>query len=448
MAANIETTGFASYLRELRALTEQGMREGALGLASVDLAHGHLDGRVARELRSAVSLEHLREIGAFFTGEDLANRLVGQLDEVSTGLRYADPSCGCGDLLLAVARRLPIEGDLDATLRAWGSALTGVDREPSFVGATRQRLALLAMLRGARRCLGHDQDADLCAAFPNLDQGDGLEWPGLENADVVLLNPPYGLTAVPEPCAWGSGLATEAATWIDAALARMAVGSELLAILPDVLRSGSRYARWRVSVRARAAVLAVQPVGRFDALTDVDVFLLRLRRRNAPDQALGGATLLPDGETPRGPADGLVALGDICRISVGSVVDRRDPHTGGFVPYVTTRELPQRGEFRPERTRRFSKRLFKPPFVVVRRTSRPTLDEARLRPVVVRSNCDIAVENHLLVLEPAGRRSLSSCRGLAEILVESRVSDWLNDRIRLRHLTVEALRELPVKKPL
>src|SRR3990172_2507246 len=72
-------------------------------LRSVNAA---LDGEASQELRKRISLEQLRQDGAFFTGAQLANAAVANIEQNSI---YFDPSCGAGNLLVACAKKLPIE---------------------------------------------------------------------------------------------------------------------------------------------------------------------------------------------------------------------------------------------------------------------------------------------------------------------------------------------------
>lgn len=436
MAGAIPNSGFRRYVRELRQLTRVAVSSGGLPHSGIDLAHAHLDERAGRELRSAVALEDLRRIGAFFTGEALARQLLARAQAPSNWCHVVDPACGCGDLLLAAARRLEVTDSLRETLERWGTVLHGVDREPEFVETARHRLTLLALVRGARPARGERLDPS--SLLPGLTVADGRRSTCLKRADLVLLNPPYGQVPAPEETRWGTGRVTEAALWIDGALESMPDGARLLAIVPDVLRSGSRYSRWREEVRARSQSIDLHTIGQFDALTDVDVFLFDAVSGEISQRTHHSAD--PQNTTRRVAA----TLGDVCRVMVGAVVDRRDPHVGPKVPYLTTAELPQEGEFAPTRTRRFGKRRFVAPFVVVRRTSRPTLDAARLRPVVVHSPEAVAVENHLLVLQPSETSGVEACRRLASALQRPAVTAWLNERIRLRHMTVGAMREIPL----
>lgn len=432
MASPVAGSPFRRYVRELRSLTTDSVRNGAITYSNVDLVAGHLDGRANRELRDAISIADLRVLGAFFTGERLATKALCTAD-VEQAEVIVDPACGCGDLLLAAAGRLPVEHDLGSTLASWGRVLHGADVIPEFVEVAHHRLALLALRRGA---VGVDgREIDLPSLFPNVVVGDGLALASTRHAELVLLNPPYGQVPAPAEYPFGRGLVSAAAIWVDALLDQMSKGTAFVALLPDVLRSGSRYGRWRRSVGARLEIGDLDLAGQFDALTDVDVFVLDGRRSERADV----------GWAPEDRGDSRLA--DWCSVMVGSVVDGRDPHEGPRVPYITTRELPLEGSFEPRRERAFAKRLFAPPFVVVRRTSRPSVgDQPRLRPVVVTGQRNVAVENHLLVLQPRGG-GLGACRDLASRLRTSRVTDWLDLRIRLRHLTVGALRDLPLDEP-
>jgi hypothetical protein len=68
-----------------------------------------LDGVAGKELQKLVSLPARRAFGAFFTGSELAEKLLGTLRLRSDKYFIYDPTVGAGDLLLAGARRLPLE---------------------------------------------------------------------------------------------------------------------------------------------------------------------------------------------------------------------------------------------------------------------------------------------------------------------------------------------------
>jgi hypothetical protein len=54
----------------------------------------------------------------------------------------------------------------------------------------------------------------------------------------------------------------------------------------------------------------------------------------------------------------------------------------------------------------------------------------------------VAVENHLIVFLPKNNK-LSECKRLLRVLKSRKTDQWLNNRIRCRHLTVRSLNELP-----
>ena len=389
--------------------------------------NAHLDGEAGRRLRGAIRVEELRELGAFFTGESLADRLMSLVPHDRR--RYVDWACGCGDLLLAASKRLPVATSLEATLTRWNRQLFGIDVVPAFVRATRARLVLAAMSRGAA------PDDDLTRPtelLTNVTVGDGLTARTLSK-DAVLLNPPYGRVPAPADCEWTSGKTTEAALFVDRVLHSSSRGAYVAVILPEVLRAGSRYERWRALVESRLAVATIQPAGVFDALTDVDVFLL------TGDVGRTRTTVLTSW-TPRVHG---ARLGDLCEVSVGALVDYRDPGVGPWRAYLDARGRGGLREAIPQRRRRFAGTVVRPPFVVVGRTNRPNQGAGpRIRATVVRGARPVAVENHLLVLRPFDH-TVRGCRALVGIVESDRASEFLDERLRCRHLTVGAVEEIP-----
>lgn len=53
------------------------------------------------------------------------------------------------------------------------------------------------------------------------------------------------------------------------------------------------------------------------------------------------------------------------------------------------------------------------------------------------------VENHLIIIQPIDGQ-LQTCRKLLKKLKSNSVQEWINQRIRCRHLTVPAIRDIPV----
>ena len=111
-----------------------------------------LNNGAAVELRQAAGLRAQKAQGAFFTSASLADRAASALGvSVRESHFYFDPTCGVGDLLLAIARRMKVGSTASGTLALWGNQLIGCDISSVFVRATRARLAILAMQRAGCR---------------------------------------------------------------------------------------------------------------------------------------------------------------------------------------------------------------------------------------------------------------------------------------------------------
>jgi hypothetical protein len=395
-----------------------------------------LNGEVSTELRRAVSLKTRRKYGAYFTGTTLGERLLKKCSSFNANRTFYDASCGMGDLLLAAAKNLPLAKSLPQTLAQWGHQLTGTDLHPEFVAGAKTRLVLLARLR-------HQTTEALIASpdkfFPDIRVGNGLaERTAFQRATTLLLNPPYGLVKALTGCGWAGGRVSEAAIFIIAALERSRPGTEVLAILPEVLRSGTFSEHWRNRVSELAEVHLIEPYGIFDESADIDVFLLRLVRR-----AEGRTMRQKKWPTPRTTRWTTVA--DCFRAHVGRVVPHRDKKNGPKRAYIHARSVPTWTVMKTfTETRRHKGPAYKPPFVVIRRTSRPG-DAYRATATVINGKSPIAVENHLIVCEPKDGK-LATCKKLMLQLKTDAVNEYINSRIRCRHLTVKAIKEVPLNK--
>ena len=180
-----------------------------------DVIDNALDGGPSFELAKSESLHDRRLMGAFFTGSAVADRMATHWCEHVEKFTYVDPACGAGDLLLAVAQRLPALDSLKATLRSWGECLVGFDLDTRFISATKARLTLLARQRspdGWRTSVPRDS-----IAFPNIVVADGLSRPHIDYSDNVrlLMNPPYSAVQAPEDCSWATGGVCAAAVFLD-----------------------------------------------------------------------------------------------------------------------------------------------------------------------------------------------------------------------------------------
>lgn len=399
-----------------------------------------LNGQAAEQLRVLVPRAVRRTEGAFFTGSQVRAKFEQLLEDSPS---FWDPTCGAGDLLLAAAGTLPLASGMADTLRHWGKALHGGDLQPSFVQAAKIRVFLLAAARHKER--GDSLDINVQAGT-NLLKGikvsnayDELEKPKSYRG-TILLNPPFGSVQAPASCDWSSGSVSQAAVMALAAADKLAVGRQFVAILPDVLRSGSRYARWRSSLETILELDHIDLYGQFDDHTDIDVFLLSGRRRRRSN----AGTRINDFWYPH--QSSTLTVSDNFDVSVGTVVDNRDPHSGPNVPFLTARDLGDAVSIEePDRFRSFSGRLFMPPFVAVRRTSRPGLrsdGSARAAGTVVTGNREIAVDNHIIAVRPRSGRT-DDCLQLLDVLNSKDTSEWLDSRIRCRHLTVGVIRSIP-----
>ena len=393
-----------------------------------------LNGGAAVALRKSADPCAQRGQGAFFTSPSLASRAAAILGSDSDSHVYFDPTCGAGDLLLAIARNMKLGSTVSDTLAIWGSRLFGCDISSVFVRATRARLALLAMQRIGR----HESltSQDLSKLLPSITTVNILDRPDLyAQTDRIIMNPPYVPVNVSEGCCWSTGITNAAACFAADALANAIEGSRIVAILPDVVRSGSRYERWREMVLGLARLDHIELVGLFDSTTDVDVFLLGLtvQSDNSRQQTrwTQGSNMV-DVDT----------VSDRFSVHVGAVVPHRDPEEGNEHPYVDVKCLsPWSTKLLIKGSRRFAGRTFQPPFVAIRRTSSPR-DPCRAVATTVLGTLDVAVENHVIVCVPHDH-SVESCQRLVVRLRSPSTDTWLNERIRCRHLTVAAVADLP-----
>lgn len=393
-----------------------------------------LNGQASVELRLAAPLETRRKFGAFFTGTDLGAKLIACGTGFGPNSVFFDPTCGMGDLLIAAARCLPICDSLTKTLKKWGQQLSGTDLHQEFVDGARTRLVLLA-----RQIHKSDEVLQIPNAklFPNIRVADGLKQASLfSRATHLLLNPPFGQVAAPPNCKWAGGRITEAAAFVIAALEQAKPGTQMLAILPEVLRSGSFSEQWRRRVGQLAEIQIVQPYGIFDDCADVDVFLLRLVKRPTEVVATNYAWAI------RTCIIGSTTIGDFFEVHVGRVVPHRDPEAGPSHPYIHARSVPAWTIMKNfTDSRHHSGLVYKTPFVAIRRTSRPG-HPYRATATVIAGITPVAVENHLIVCEPKDG-TLATCKALMKQLKTKAVNEFLDQRIRCRHLTVGAVSSIP-----
>lgn len=433
LPTSFEVTSYDSYVSSVEELARAALNS-SVNWEPYLAPSGILDGQAGMALRTSIPLRIRRKQGAFFSSSDLRAAALNQSrDVIDSPGPFLDPAVGAGDLLIEVARHLPIERSLALTLLSWGQVLHGRDLEPMFVRLAKARLVLLAVEMGAVADPGEINDLE--EVLPEIKVGDGLEllargWSGGH----IVMNPPFTYRRASEETNWASGRTNMAAMFLATAVAGAQPGTRLTAILPDVIRAGSRYGRLREFVDARLNKPSAKSYGQFDAWTDIDVFILK----GVIEHSMVTTTATQWWSPTIGKQ-----LGDMFDIHVGPVVPHRDLETESTHPYLRARKIPLGGEFDVSYAehRGFQSRLFHPPFVVVRRTSRPG-DKSRGMGTVICGTGGVLVENHLIILKPKDG-SLDTCYRIVNILDSTHARDWLDNRIRCRHLTVRALREMP-----
>jgi len=385
-------------------------------------------------LRNLIPLKVRRRAGAFFTTTGLADTLVRPFSsELRATPTVLDPACGAGDLLIASARHFKSFKDRDRRLEEWSQRVHGRDLFEEFVLAARVRMYLAATKSSTRV-------PSLKELFQNVRSGCSLSTTEMyAAASHIVLNPPFTLVAAPDACEWRNGRVSAAALFLELAAKHGSPGTRIAAVLPDVLRSGTGYEKWRAMVERYLHVESVTVAGRFARWADVDVFLLHAVVRTPSQRRCSGKWV------PTKAADDTV--GERFTVSVGPLVDYRSPKQGYRRPYLTVDGAPSWTTISSDqvkRHRRFLGTLFKPPFVLVRRTSRFG-DTHRAVATIVTGRRLVAVENHLIVLVPH-EKSLVACNELMQVLKSKKTTRWLDARIRCRHLTVSALRTVPWRR--
>lgn len=387
----------------------------------------------ARQASLTLKNSHeVKKTGSYFTSHSLAINALSHLPSKITRKSIVfDPTCGTGDLLLAASDFLPVNVSLDKTINCWSKVLRGFDLHESFVECTKLRLIERAILRGARVAtknlyfLEHQFTHIQCGnIFENLET--------ISNASHIITNPPYTQVKLERARTWGKGRQNIAGVIFEDTLLAATPGSNYVAILPDVFRSGTRHERWRQEVlNTLSKNTRISIAGRFDKTTDVDVVLISGQVNNHRSQKH---------KKPK-PSTSTISVGDLFDVSVGPLVAYRDKLAGNIAPYICAKSVEWWKEINCQSTRRTKSRLITPPFVVIGRTSSPT-DNSRAKASIIRGDQPIAVENHLLVLRPK-KNGLHECRKLVKLLKHDSTNRFMNTRIRCRHLTVLSVKEIP-----
>ena len=247
-----------------------------------------------------------------------------------------------------------------------------------------------------------------------------------------MMNPPFQQINSNAEYSWCSGKVSYAAIF----LYKMRVhypDVQTISILPDVLRSGSRYSHLRDLLDFHNHS-TINIYGKFDSMTDVDVFTLDYNPNNQCNEEYDSKIRQE------------VLISDIFDVHVGLVVPHRDKICGKRYPYLKANNVPTGGII--SSVQDTLKSMHKPvrgPFVVVRRTSSPS-DKIRCVSSIISSTRLFHLDNHLIFLKPKTNESpLEHCRRIHAFFSSPECSNIINNLIRCRHLTVRIIRNLTYK---
>jgi SAM-dependent methyltransferase len=397
----------------------------------IDDARKYLDGAASVELRRLVELETRRESGAFFTDSRMAQVVLDLINSSieATSVVY-DPACGAGNLLLAAANLFQQKYPLLNV----DKSILGTDIHIEFIEAARARLRINNIIQNI------DQGSSVNEAINgSVIVADGL----VENefyriATHIVANPPFNLIDSGNSFNWAKGKVSAAAIFMSKIISFVKPGTKIVALLPDVLRSGSRYQKWRQEIESACEVDENILLGQFDKYADVDVFALSLTKKNQAKELNHKRRTIQAQDYLIG-----TRVEDLFDVCVGPVVDNRDPHTGTSLQYVVSRGLKgwdEIGQF--DKVRRHSGKSFESPFIVIKRTSRVG-DSSRAIASIINSPAPVYVDNHLIILTPKNG-SLEECRSVLRVLQNNTVDNWINEQIRCRHLTVKVVSKIPL----
>ncbi len=389
---------------------------------------------ISKKIRDLIPIEELKTFGAFFTGDQLSDKAANLLSSFSEKSRLLDPACGAGSLLISVLKYLPVRRTLSATLNMWGDILYGFDLHEEFIRATKLRIILDAMQRV--EIIDVTNISTLESSLPHIQTGNIYDNShSLNQMTHIFINPPYIKVLAPDSIKWASGHINSAAMFIDYCIDNMQESSQIVGILPEVLRSGSNYEKWRGLIADNSDSIKISHCMQFDKKTGVDIFLFSAFKRTASGE-LWNTTLMQSHEN----------IGSFFDVSVGPVVPHRDELRGKNYPYIKPHNTPSWETLNSSditERRQYAGHVVQPPFIVIRRTSSPS-DQYRAIGTIITGEEYIAVENHLIIVKPKSKK-LKDCQSLLSILKADETNDFLNRRIRCRHLTVSSVKEIPFK---
>ncbi len=424
---------FSAYSEEIESILSLSSDRSEI----IDAASVILNGRATAALQTLVPIHTRKQAGIFFTSSELAKKSAEYIKPMlQDGYRLLDPACGAGNLLIACTEYLPLQPTLRETINLWSTLLEGYDLYPEMVRAARLRLVFAAIMQHPGE-INHLDSTYIEGSFKGIKVGDAFSSLAMPTNTCILVNPPFGSMKTTENCRWATGKVQIAAWFVQQLLERSTEGQHIVAILPDVLRSGTRYERWRNVISSKSSSLIVKAAGRFDKETDVDVFILDSIVRSETEDATQWPDTISTSNTKSSKT-----VSDYFNVSVGTIVPHRDPKQGDLYPYLHARNA-KKGQtiVSIAETVRTNRKVFNSPFVAIHRTSSPN-DKSRCVASIVNEKREVAVENHIIVLQPKSG-NLDICTQLVNILNSEHTDNFMNRRIRCRHLTASSINEIP-----
>ena len=429
MTERYDIAAFSEYSSEIKnILTNLTSKK---SVKSKCIIENILNGKTTKALNDHVSLQYRKNNGIFFTGTQLSEKIANKIKPLlNDGISVIDPACGAGNLLLSCLNHLPKKNTLLETLEYWSNIVYGNDLYNEFINTAKLRFILHAI-----NCYPNDKIPfiEIDKYFHNLKIRNSLQ---IKKSNIkeacVVINPPFGYTKSNQNCNWTSGKFQIAGLFIEKIINDAHDGQNIVAILPDVLRSGSRYEKWRDFVCKNSNYLNIETCGRFDNNADVDVFILHIIKSLSPCEVSFKKNQISKH-----------TISNYFNICVGPVVPHRDPNSGPMCKYIHAKNAPANQIINEiNEKKRYSGRTFNSPFLTIHRTSSPS-DRQRCKVTVIDVKGTIAVENHLIVVKPKDN-SLETCKKFQKILSLHDTTKWLNEEIRCRHLTVSSIKNIPV----
>ncbi len=419
-----------TYEELIDTLLQESNLEGETKKVSQQIEY-HLNGGANEYIQNSLEKKFIKDSGIFFSDKKRASYLAKTiLGKNKTFTRpILDPTCGGGDLLISCARFFPLSKSLNETLLLWSDFIYGYDIHTELIKIAKKRLILLAR----QRTSNFHELLDDSLYFKNLTTCDFLSSSiSLPKHFDVISNPPFHPQDAPLEYPFSSGKTNSAAIVLYKCLKILPRNGKIAAILPDVIRSGSRYRKLMNYIESKLKYTKINLEGRFSKDADIDVITLSGTQRSKQKEIIQGTD------------SGSLTIKDFFKVSVGPIVPHRHINEGEIYSYITARDIKTNSPVctTPNKIS-FNSTVYQAPFIVLKRTSSPK-DKNRMCAAIVKGKSLYAAENHVLVIQP-NDKSLKSCSNLLSFLKSTECREWIDERIRCRHFTVSAIREIPYK---